>query len=232
MVERTFRDMPDRIAALPRNAKGFPIPYFAEEVNGERDFRVVSAVKMAHAVRNDLCWVCGERLGKFKAFVIGPMCGINRTISDPPSHRDYAIFSARNCPFLSNPLASRRTSNLPENGQDAARFGIKRNPGAVGVWITQSYKPFRAPAGNAGILFSIGDPTEVLWFANGEPADRMAIVESVRTGLPHLLDLARAEGERAIRALDDRVQQFEQFLPPLTIGTRPAELPEQEINHG
>lgn len=214
MFERLFKDMPDRVASLPRSAKGFPIPYFAEEVNGERDFRVVSAGKMAHAVRNSLCWVCGGKLGKFKAFVIGPMCGINRTISDPPSHRDCAIFSARNCPFLSSPQAKRRTAGLPEDGQDAPGIHLARNPGAVGVWITMSFKPFRAPAGNYGILFSLGDPIEVLWFANGEPANRFAVVESVRTGLPSLIDLAEAQGRDAIHALHACIADFEKYLPP------------------
>ena len=51
VIARDFADTPSRIARLPRSKLGFPIPYFAEEVNGERDFRVVSAVKMAHAVR-------------------------------------------------------------------------------------------------------------------------------------------------------------------------------------
>ncbi|MDB5522809.1 MAG: hypothetical protein JWM58_572 [Rhizobium sp.] len=213
MLERAFRDMPDRVATLPRNDRGFPIPYFAEEVNGVRDFRVVSASRMAHAVRNELCWVCGGRLGKYKAFVIGPMCGINRTISDPPSHRDCAIFSARNCPFLSSPLARRRETGLPDAAQEAPGFGLKRNPGAVGVWVTLDYRPFRAPSGNQGILFRIGDPTEVLWFASGEPADRFAVVESVRTGLPSLIELAEAQGDGAIKALAACIDDFEKYLP-------------------
>lgn len=213
LVQRTFEDMPARVAHLPRSRLGFPIPYFAEEVNGVRDFRVVSPVKMAHAVRNDLCWVCGERMGTFKAFVIGPMCGINRTISDPPSHRDCAIFSAKNCPFLSRPLAKRRTDGLPEEGQEAAGFGLKRNPGAVGVWITKSYKPFRPHAGNAGILFRIGDPTEVLWYANGREATRDEVQHSVDTGLPHLWELAERDGPEGKAALTQYIERFSVLLP-------------------
>ncbi len=213
IVTRAFSDMPARIAKLPRSPKGFPIPYFAEEVNGERDFRVVSAVKMAHAVRNDLCWTCGERLGKYKAFVIGPMCGINRTISDPPSHRDCAIFSALNCPFLSRPLAKRRTDGLPEDGREAPGFGLKRNPGAIGVWVTFSYKRFRAPAGNAGILFRIGEPEEVLWFANGRTATRAEVELSVDTGLPSLVELAKLDGPGGIEALREMTARFRSLLP-------------------
>jgi hypothetical protein len=213
MMDRVFTEMPDRIRHLPRNARGFPIPYFAEEVNGERDFRVVSAVKMAHAVRNDLCWVCGAKLGTYKAFVIGPMCGINRTISDPPSHRDCAIFSARNCPFLSSPLAKRRESGLPDGGNEAAGVMLNRNPGAVGVWVTKSYRPFRPGRGNDGILFSIGDPVEVMWFFSGRAAKRDEIITSVEAGFPLLLDLAAQQGTEAIAELQKQRAAFETLLP-------------------
>lgn len=213
MIAREFSDMPARVASLPRSKLGFPIPYFAEEVNGERDFRVVSAVKMAHAVRNDLCWVCGGKMGKFKAFVIGPMCGINRTISDPPSHRDCAIFSAINCPFLSRPLAKRRTDGLPEDSQDAAGFGLKRNPGAIGVWVTKGFRTFRPGAGNSGILFRIGDPEQVLWFAQGREATREEVQHSVDTGLPSLWELAELDGAAAKAELQRRIDGFAALLP-------------------
>lgn len=211
-AETRFPDIPKRMRKLPVNEKGFPIPYFAE--NG--DFRVVSSEKMAHAVRNSLCWVCGERMGAFKAFVIGPMCGINRTISDPPSHRDCAIFSAKNCPFLSRPLAKRRTDGLPDDAQDAAGFGLKRNPGAVGVWVTKSYRPFQPQGGNQGILFRLGEPEEVLWFADGREATRAEVQHSIDTGLPHLQELAELDGAAGVRALCTAVSNFEPLLPPNT----------------
>ncbi len=213
MMDRMFTDMPERIRSLPRNAKGFPIPYFAEEVDGERDFRVVSIVKMAHAVRNDLCWVCGARLGIYKAFVIGPMCGINRTISDPPSHRDCAVFSAKNCPFLSSPLAKRREAGLPDGGNEAAGFMLKRNPGAVGVWVTKSYRPFRPGRGNDGILFSIGDPIEVTWFASGRAATRDEVNHSIETGFTTLVDLAAQQSSAAVLELYLQKEAFEALLP-------------------
>lgn len=212
-VRREFPDLPRRTQSLPRSKLGFPIPYFAEEVNGERDFRVVSPHKMAHAVRNNICWVCGERMGKFKAFVIGPMCGINRTISDPPSHRECAIFSATNCPFLSRPLAKRRIDGLPDDRNEAAGFGLKRNPGAVGVWITTSFRPFRPHAGNSGILFRLGDPVDVLWFASGREATRAEVQHSVDTGLASLRELAEMDGEEGIYELKRSIERFQRFLP-------------------
>lgn len=207
-----FPALPPRLAKLPVSERGFPVPWFASWYDGKPDFRVVEAGKMARAVKADLCWVCGERLGKHKAFVIGPMCGINRTISDPPSHRDCAIWSAQNCPFLSRPLAQRRSRDLPEGSKWAAGFGSKRNPGAVGVWITRSYKPFRAPMGNDGVLFELGDPEEVLWFANGREATRAEVDRSIETGLPSLYEMAHAQGSEAVAALDSYVVEFQTLL--------------------
>jgi hypothetical protein len=214
-MDRQFADMPARIAILPRSPKGFPIPFFAEEVNGQRDFRVVSAIKMAHAVKANLCWVCGQQMGVHKAFVIGPMCAINRTISDPPSHTDCAIFSAKNCPFMSRPLASRRASDLPEGATAAAGFGLSRNPGAVGVWVTRSFRTFRPHAGNDGVLFRIGDPEQVFWFANGRAATRDEVLHSIETGLPHLAELAERDGPKGKAYLAASVARLQPLLPQI-----------------
>jgi hypothetical protein len=156
-------------------------------------------------MRHKKCWVCGEPMGKYMSFVIGPMCGINRTISDPPSHTECAEFSAVNCPFLSRPLAKRRTDGV-EDMDDAAGFAIKRNPGAVGVWTTLSYKTFRPTAGAPGILFEIGDPVSLEWYANGRPATSD---ESVATGLPILVDMAKQDGPEGLIALKSSLMRFE-----------------------
>ena len=107
MTERLFVDMPDRIARLPVDARGFPVPEFAMWYNGVPDFRVIKPGYVRKCIIKNNCWICGERLGVRKAFVIGPMCCINRISAEPPSHRDCALFAAKNCPFLSMPLARR-----------------------------------------------------------------------------------------------------------------------------
>jgi hypothetical protein len=216
---KRFENVPPRIDKLPISEKGFPIPWFAATMpDGTRDFRVVDPVQMAHAVRHKKCWVCGEQMGKHMSFVIGPMCGVNRTISDPPSHLECATFSALNCPFLSRPLAKRNTEGL-DGMREAGGFGLKRNPGVVGVWTTQSYKPFRAHAGASGILFEIGPPDGLSWYANGRVATDEEVYTSVATGLPHLIELAKDEGNEAVRYLKQKLLEFEKlsglFFPGL-----------------
>src|SRR5437764_29347 len=95
--------LPSRLKLLPVDERGFPVPWFVAWIDGKPDFRVVDQRKMAIAVSEKRCWVCGDFLGRYMAFVIGPMCAVNRVSSEPPSHRECAEFSVRACPFLTKP---------------------------------------------------------------------------------------------------------------------------------
>src|SRR4051812_23024705 len=103
-----FPDAPPGIAALRVDGRGFPVPWFlAWNGRGEPDFRYVHPERAMQAIKRQCCWICGQQLGRMKAFVIGPMCAVNRVSSEPPSHPLCADFAARVCPFLSRPLAKR-----------------------------------------------------------------------------------------------------------------------------
>lgn len=202
--------MPTRIARLPRNNVGYPIPWFvAVQQDGTRDFRVADQHKHLHALRNRLCWVCGDKMGSNLAFVIGPMCAVNRVSAEPPVHRDCAIYSARVCPFLANPSMRRRTTGLPEGYVPAAGEPILRNPGVTLVWVTRSVKVIRPDRGNAGLLCRIGDPTETLWFAHGREATRAEVLESFESGLPALQEACEKDDrpDLARRELDVQLEQ-------------------------
>lgn len=207
---RIFYDMPARIERLPRDARGFPVPYFVEWIDGVPDFRVVSPEKWVAAVKFEKCWICGEKLGAHKAFVSGPMCGINRTSAEPPSHRDCALFAARYCPFLANPSAKRREQNLPVETVSPGGVMLKRNPGATLVWITKTFKVFRPPGG--GALIEMGTPVEVLWYAEGRPATRAEVLRSIESGLPALEEVAATEAGGK-EALHKAVENFRRLVP-------------------
>ncbi len=204
--------MPDRIKRLPVSPAGFPVPWFVAWEDGVPDFRVVGRGKIPDAVKRKLCWVCGEPLGRTFAMTLGPMCAINRTISEPPSHRECAVYSAIACPFLSNPRMRRNEVDLPEERVSAAGNGIKRNPGATAVWCTRGYRPFKVPG---GVLFTFDDPTEVLWFASGRKATRAEVEESIFSGLPLLEEEADKEGPEAIAALRRMTNAAIRYLPEI-----------------
>lgn len=202
--------MPDRIKRLPVSPKGFPVPWFVAWIDGVPDFRVIERDRISDAVKYKRCWVCGDPLGRTFAMTLGPMCAINRTISEPPSHRECAIYSAVACPFLANPRTRRREVGLPEEAREMPGNGIKRNPGAVAVWLTRGYRPFKV---GHGVLFTFDDPTEVLWFAEGRAAQRDEVEASIYSGLPLLEAEAEKEGPQAIAALQRMPADAMRYLP-------------------
>lgn len=202
--------MPPRIKRLPISPSGFPVPWFVAWQDGVPDFRVIGPGKIAAAHNKKLCWVCGEPRGVHLCFPIGPMCSINRTIAEPPSHYDCARFSAMACPFLSKPRMRRNEKDLPTDHKLPAGEMIKRNPGVTCLWITRSYKPFRV--GN-GVLFRIGEPERVEWWAEGRPATRDEVLASIDSGYPLLMEIAAKEGPDAIKALGEYRDRAMPLLP-------------------
>jgi hypothetical protein len=200
--------MPPRIGRLPRS-RGYPVPWFVGWVDGEPEFRCMDRDKLARAVRDKLCWVCGDKLGRNMTFVAGPMCGVNRNSAEPPCHLDCARWSARNCPFLSRPHAKRREDEFTEGAPEGAGVMIRRNPGVTMLWTTRGYRVY--PDGG-GLLFDIGTPEHVEWWSEGKPATRAQVEASVASGLPLLEEIARQQ-PGAPEELDRMRAAFEQFLP-------------------
>lgn len=201
--------MPRAVAALPRDRHGYPIPWFVAELDdGSRDFRVADADKNQDAKRLRLCWVCGGHLGGYLAFVVGPMCTVNRISAEPPCHRDCAIFAARCCPFLAVPAMRRRTTNTPDGLVEPPGHAIKRNPGVTAVWITRRYTV------DSG-LCRLGDPVEVLWYHQGRPATADEVRAAFATGLPLLEATCTKDRypDLSRRQLDREYQAALQWVP-------------------
>jgi hypothetical protein len=193
MTEQRFDDVPAKMRGLPIDARGYSVPWFVPWVDGRPIFPAMDAPKLLQAWRGRLCWVCGKPLGRVSAFVIGPMCAINRTSAEPPSHLECARFSARRCPFLSKPEMARVGGSYKGHqlGQETAGVMIPRNPGVTLVW--QTLRADIYGDGNGRWLFDIGKPHAVEWYARGRPATRAEVLESIESGIPILLEMVEAE---------------------------------------
>lgn len=205
--------LPDRIKKLPISPKGYPTPWFVITMDdGSRDFRIADQVKRVRAVEEKLCWICGEKLGIHFAFLIGPMCAVNRNTSEPASHRDCAIFAATACPFLTLPNAKYREANLPKE-KTMPIHALPGNPGACCVWITPSFKPYRAGPGQNDWLIRLGEPSSVLWFCEGRPATRAEIQKSMDERIHFLEEAAEQDGPEGKKALGEYVDRAMKYLP-------------------
>ena len=198
MIERTFTGgLPPHMATLKRDKRGYPVPAFVEWIDGEPNFAVANPDHFKRCVAYNRCWICGNTMGTFKAFVIGPMCVVNRVSAEPPSHRACATFAALNCPFLTRPLAKRAdVSHL--DGRAPAGIMIDRNPGVCAVWVTRDYKVRRE---GKGYLVNPGSPEDVEFYANGRRATREEVDASVKSGLPILEEYVFDEADRVQLAI-------------------------------
>jgi hypothetical protein len=206
---------PKNITALPIDERGYPVPWFvAWTEDGKPEFRAMDPVKFVRAIKEKLCWVCGNRLGVYVTFVAGPMCGINRTSSEPPSHLECARWSAVNCPFLNNPRMVRReddTLNRANLEDNSAGFAISRNPGVSMLWTTRTFDVFR-PDKTGGYLITMGTPEQIEWYAEGHIATRTEVEASIESGIHNLEVLAAREAGGLEHLTKCRIR-LEQYLP-------------------
>jgi len=211
---------PVRIARLPKDERGYPIPWFVayfkdgeeaprNDPDAKPDFRILATGKRELAVKRKLCWVCGEPLGRHQVFPIGPMCSVNRTTMEPPCHRDCAEYSVKACPFLTVPRRRRDESGLEGIEHHVAGDMIERNPGATALWES-GFKIFRV---ENGWLIRLAEPARVDWWTKGRLATRAEIIEAIDAGYPTLLEAAKRDGAEAIAEVEVYRVRAMNYLP-------------------
>lgn len=211
-------EMPERIAALPVNHVGYPVPWFVAWIDGKPDFRVIGHDGIRTALMQKRCWVCGMSFDgqEDRAFVIGPMCAVNLVTAEPPCHLECAVYSATHCPFLIMPNMTRRDRHKPAGTVAPAGIAIARNPGVALFWVTgwRSWTPERQPrAHGGGVLFRLGPAKQALWFAHGREATRDEVLASIDSGLPLLREMAEEDGPDAIAELAAMHERALAYLP-------------------
>jgi hypothetical protein len=179
-----------------------PVPWFVEWIDGEADFRVMDGRKWIRAVKFDLCWLCGQTLGRFKVFCAGPMCAVNHTSAEPPSHRDCAEYAVKACPFLTKPRMRRNDAEMPDHAIEPGGLMIPRNPGVTLLWVTHNYRVIKT---GGGPIIKMGEPVELVAYAEGRLATRKELNDSITSGLPILAAEAARDGDDAKRELYDAI---------------------------
>lgn len=212
-MTRILPPMPAGIAALERDARGFPIPWFVSwppDVKGP-DFVRVDRNKVGTALRFRVCWVCGGNLPPAATFVLGPMCGVNRISSEPPSCFECAEFTARVCPFLTRPMCQR--VDHPEKGKVPGM--IEHNPGVTLLWTCNDYGGIQAGDDETGpcVLIKFGEPMAVSWWREGRAATRDEVETAVNKGLGIIRQMAIREGGDSQTQLNRRLHALQRLYP-------------------
>lgn len=211
---RELHPIPARMRGRPIDHRGYPVPWFVTEktADGLWDFTVVDKRRRDEAIRRRVCWVSGEPLGRYVAFVLGPMCTINRVAADPPVIPEIAEWSARVCPFLSRPLA--RRPHYTGQGSTPGLM-VPDNPGLCAVWTTKDYY-----CGRDG-LFALGDPEVVSWWQRGQRVDDSAEARLIYEERASRLKAMAAEEGPAALALFRRMKRRAELWAPASVAVQP-----------
>jgi hypothetical protein len=194
--------LPERLKYLRVNSRGYPVPFFVQWMKdekpcrpgeGEPDFQITSEDALVSCIRDSACWVCGQRLGVFRAYVLGPIAAINRISREPPSHLECAEFAAKACPFMVNPQMVRPKVKATNVIVDSMM--LPENPGISIVWVVRNFMRMKRD-GNGGILFDIGEPIRATWWKKGRPATPGECAEALAIIVPRLLKQCRDQVEQ------------------------------------
>lgn len=164
-------EVPSCMKGLPVE-RGLVVPWFVAKVSDEQgsryDHRVADGQKLLAAIKFNLCWVTGNKLGSHRFIIVSPMALFSRVTAEPPCVLDAALYSAQVCPFLTGPERKRRERNLPEGTREHVGM-IGRNPGVVCVVKVSSCVPTRV---QDDVLFKF-EPCgkqPIRWFCEGREA--------------------------------------------------------------
>jgi hypothetical protein len=121
--------VPARMAKLPRDRRGYPIPWVVlRDKEGRAHFTVNDELKRRLALKKELCPICGRKLLRGRWFVGGGMSATHPqgAYLDPPMHDECAHYALLVCPYLAAPSYAKRIDDKT----------LKRAPPSDGVLIT------------------------------------------------------------------------------------------------
>lgn len=170
---KTWKDlsgvaMPDRIAALPRDARGYPIQVTAGKgTDGSVDFRAIDMIAWVRCIKTRRCGICGQPMGRHVAFVGGPRSMQARAFMDVGMHLDCARYACQVCPFLAAPkfAYSRATPQLPGNDMHVSNTVSTERPAYFGLGVATQYRVVPNGPDDVAILASEWVSTE--WWKEG-----------------------------------------------------------------
>lgn len=179
--------LPPRMRALPRDADGQPIPYLLTQVATKFDSTLGPDLALTTLFAQKRCWLCGEQLGRYAAFVGEPLTSITRVSRTPPAHHDCAKYAAM------TGLLQPKTLKVSL------------------VWVTRDYGMRRAAQGH---VFAVGDAEQAFWFTDGRAATREEVTDAMQEGLTDLYEAAKRGGDAALSGLDLQVARASRKFPP------------------
>lgn len=182
--------LPMWMQKLPRDERGYPIPYIALIDNdGKPQFTVNEEHKRQKVLNKNLCGICGRKLLRYRALVGGPLSAFFETGAyiDPPMHIECCRYALKVCPYLATPswTKSLGTKKIKQATLDADRL----------ILVDNTMMPDRPP------LFVVAVHTKVDFVRY----ENSKVIQYIKPRKPYISVEYWRQGER----LDDQVGEKE-----------------------
>jgi hypothetical protein len=119
--------VPERMAHLERDARGYPIPWIVmRDLDGRPHFTINDTLKVERALKEERCAICGGKLFRGRWFLGGPAAAFhpNGAYIDPPLHHECMTFAVQVCPYLARRNYSGRIDALTVDPAKIAGMAI------------------------------------------------------------------------------------------------------------
>lgn len=126
------------------------------------------------AIGSGLCAICGQPLGRHKAFVGGPKSVGSMAFAEAPFHRDCAEFGLQVCPYVLT--GHDHQSNKPTDEYIVNNMVDPKNPKIFALVIATKFSFIQSHK-----TFLITEQDSVHWWKHGKPAtpEEIAIANQI-----------------------------------------------------
>jgi hypothetical protein len=178
LAERLAVPLPKPMRTLPRDPRGYPIPYIVlVDASKQAQFTINDVRKVSVCIKRRLCAICGKRMDVADMwFAGGSRCFLHPlgAFIDPPMHMECGTYAMEVCPFLA---ARRYTGRIDAAKLDPADLpeGMSlvdvpymnpRLPALFGFGCARAIGYHRKPDGSG--IFVVNDWRYVEWWKAGE----------------------------------------------------------------
>lgn len=140
MASRLATPIPDRMKALPRDKRGYPIPANVyRDAKGDPHFTVNDELIRQKFIAEDKCPICAQTLLRGRWFMGGPRSAFHSQgwYNDTAMHYECVEYALKVCPYLAAPRYSGRIDALtvPEEERNVITFDVTQDPNRPQMFV-------------------------------------------------------------------------------------------------
>lgn len=150
--------VPPKMRLLPRDRRGYPIPWIVQrDLTGRPFFIVNDTEKTTACGRRKVCGICGRKLERDAWMIGGPGSAFHEQgmFLDPPMHYECAAYALKVCPYIGARYTGRLEEALSRQGKWPANLRLV---------ITESAIPEQPP------FFALARASRVAWALGSDGA--------------------------------------------------------------